>query len=253
VLPKVDPKVVVANRIKWAAKLEEERAAQAAHHARCMGAASWIADRGRNGELATFGLWVSGGFDPLPCPPSVWNVTSDWSLFAECKVRRSPAAGYALFDHYLFLSRESLTKQLSRLGTSAVAGVGVAQGGDKAMIGQPVMFPEAKAGAPEAESEFEREPTSELATGKSPSAIGQPTVRQRRQRAPTKKMRGFEQFWKAASHNSRTLSGPNLYDLYYAWCGSSPQFKSDDARLAESRFYELLAVQRNSDTSSEIG
>lgn len=122
VLTKRSPADIEAMRATWEAKLTTENADAHSLLERRDTVAQWIADRGRDGALETFALWVGGGFDPLASPASIWNVANDWSLFADCKIRRSFTAGYPPADYYLFLSRESLTEQLRKLGTKSVVG-----------------------------------------------------------------------------------------------------------------------------------
>jgi hypothetical protein len=83
-------------------------------------AAAWIADRGRNGEVVTYGLWTGLGLPARHLPASIWNGTDDWELFAKCIAKNVyiPTVGPVACDYYLFIGRDGFDSALRTLAAT---------------------------------------------------------------------------------------------------------------------------------------
>ncbi len=103
--------------VREAAKpgLEVEAAAAAFHLRRRNEVVAWIADRARNGELMTFGLWTGLGSPPRQLPPSIWNRVNDWDLFANCEVKTYVPGDPIARNFFLFFKRDSVDRAIADL------------------------------------------------------------------------------------------------------------------------------------------
>jgi hypothetical protein len=84
---------------------------------------SWIAEKARNNELITYGLWTGGGVALVHLPPSIWNRADDWELFAACQIKTYVPPSSIMHSYFLFITHESLDRALAnRLGNPARRG-----------------------------------------------------------------------------------------------------------------------------------
>lgn len=116
-LPSLSPSELQAHRDREEAQQQQlrrdaeiERAEVEAVNARRLGAASWIAQRCRDGELESYGWWALGGVEPVKQEPSLWNRRNDWELFEQCASLKGVNDRPMLF---LFLARECLDRCLA--------------------------------------------------------------------------------------------------------------------------------------------
>jgi hypothetical protein len=96
-------------------KAEEEEAAARLHVARRLAVAEWIADKGRNSEIETYGLWIGGRTPLIDISPAVWNGSSVWALFARCRVSITQQWPRPASSYFLFVGRDSLGACLSTI------------------------------------------------------------------------------------------------------------------------------------------
>jgi hypothetical protein len=135
-LPKVPPKVTDEQRRIYRARREEEvragRAFAEVSDTLRRRTAAWIAERARNGDLSTYGLWTGGGVPLVQLPPSIWNCANDWDLVDACQVKTWLAMSTHRTAYYLFVTRQSLDQVLQRERGDANAERAIARrGGSK--------------------------------------------------------------------------------------------------------------------------